>query len=77
MIHHQVLRKFGIKHSKYAIVGGGLAGIGIAGRLAANKNFMRHDITIFENSNFVYYKPGWTLVASGLMDIDKVRQPIA
>ena len=42
MLSSKLARSFGVKHSKYAIVGGGLGGVGIAGRLAANKHFLRH-----------------------------------
>jgi sulfide:quinone oxidoreductase len=66
-----------MRHSKVVIIGGGIGGIGIAGRLATNKNFLRHEITVFEKQKHHYYKPGWTLVSSGILDFDKVRIPMS
>ena len=64
---------FGVKHSKYAIIGGGGGGISLAGRLSNDLDFINHEITIYDKSNYHYYKPSWTLVGSGLFEKSNSR----
>ncbi len=62
--HHQVL-----------IIGGGTAGIMVAGQLL-NKN-KTLDIGLIEPAETHYYQPAWTLVGAGTYDYEKTARPMA
>ncbi|UCH81915.1 MAG: NAD(P)/FAD-dependent oxidoreductase [Nitrospiraceae bacterium] len=55
-------------HYQILIVGGGNAGLSVAGQLL-NRN-PSLDIAILEPSDRHYYQPGWTLVGGGTFDIN-------
>lgn len=55
---------------KIVIVGGGAAGISMAARL--KKWLKEPDITLIDPSNYQYYQPGFTLIASGVYKPDEV-----
>ncbi|MFN4144807.1 MAG: FAD-dependent oxidoreductase [Runella sp.] len=57
------------KHHQILIVGGGNAGISLAAQLLL-KN-AKLDIAIIDPADKHYYQPAWTLVGSGVYDINK------
>jgi sulfide:quinone oxidoreductase len=57
------------KHFQILIVGGGNAGISLAAQLI-EKN-PKLDIAIIDPADKHYYQPAWTLVGSGVFDINK------
>ena len=60
------------KHHQILIVGGGNAGISVAAQLLRkNKNL---DVAIIDPSDKHYYQPAWTLVGSGVFDIQKTER---
>lgn len=62
-------------HHKILIIGGGTAGIMVAGQLLKkDKNL---DVAIIEPAETHYYQPAWTLVGAGTFDYDKTAKPMA
>lgn len=62
-----------MSHYQILIIGGGNAGISVASQLLRkNKNL---DIAIVDPSENHYYQPAWTLVGSGVFDINKTVRP--
>lgn len=60
------------KHHQIIIVGGGNAGISVAARfLRKNKKL---DVAIVDPAEKHYYQPAWTLVGSGVFDINKTER---
>jgi sulfide:quinone oxidoreductase len=60
-----------MKH-QIVIIGGGNAGISVASQLLRkNRN---QDIAIVDPSEVHYYQPAWTLVGSGVFDINSTRR---
>ena len=59
-------------HHQIVIVGGGNAGISVAAQLLL-KN-AKLDIAIVEPAEKHYYQPAWTLVGSGVFDIQKTER---
>jgi sulfide:quinone oxidoreductase len=60
-----------MKH-QIVIIGGGNAGISVASQLLRkNRNL---DIAIVDPSDVHYYQPAWTLVGSGIFDINSTRR---
>lgn len=57
------------KHFQILIVGGGNAGISLAAQLLREN--AKLDIAIIDPSDKHYYQPAWTLVGSGVFDINK------
>lgn len=46
------------------------------GKLASDSRISNSHITVVDSTQFHYYKPGWTMVSSGLMPFSKVRVPM-
>ena len=61
MLHHQIV-----------IIGGGNAGISTAAQLLRKKPGL--DIAIVDPADKHYYQPAWTLVGSGVFDIQKTER---
>lgn len=59
-------------HHQIVIVGGGNAGISVAAQLLRKNNKL--DIAIIDPSEKHYYQPAWTLVGSGVFDINKTER---
>jgi sulfide:quinone oxidoreductase len=59
-------------HHQIIIVGGGNAGISVAAQLLRKNNKL--DIVIIDPSEKHYYQPAWTLVGSGIYDIQKTER---
>lgn len=59
-------------HFQIIIVGGGNAGISVAAQLLRKNSKL--DIAIFDPSEKHYYQPAWTLVGSGVFDIQKTAR---
>lgn len=59
-------------HHQIMIVGGGNAGISVAAQLLRKNNKL--DIAIIDPSEKHYYQPAWTLVGSGVFDIQKTER---
>lgn len=59
-------------HQQIVIVGGGNAGISVAAQLLL-KN-AKLDIAIIDPADKHYYQPAWTLVGSGVFDIQKTER---
>ena len=59
-------------HFQIIIVGGGNAGISVAAQLLRKNSKL--DIAIFDPSEKHYYQPAWTLVGSGVFDIQKTER---
>lgn len=59
-------------HHQIIIVGGGNAGISVAAQLFRKNSQL--DITIIDPSEKHYYQPAWTLVGSGIYDIQKTER---
>eukprot|EP01084_Bolivina_argentea_P019581 36382_1 len=60
-------------HTKFAIVGGGTAGMNVAGQLLSSNTCSPRDITVFEPRNIHYYQPGFTMVAGGILGNDNTE----
>jgi len=60
------------KHFQILIVGGGNAGISLAAQLI-HKN-PKLDVAIIDPAEKHYYQPAWTLVGSGVFDINKTER---
>lgn len=54
-------------HTKFAIVGGGTAGMNVAGQLLSSKLAQPSDITVIEPNKVHHYQPGYTMVAGGVL----------
>ena len=55
-------------HTKFAIVGGGTAGMNVAAQLLSSKVATSpSEITVFEPRKTHYYQPGFTMVAGGVL----------
>ena len=52
------------------IIGGGNAGISVAAQLLRKNKQL--DISIIDPASKHYYQPAWTLVGSGVFDIQKM-----
>lgn len=61
-----------VKHHQIIIVGGGNAGISVAAQFLRKNDKL--DIAIFDPSEKHYYQPAWTLVGSGIFDINKTER---
>lgn len=59
-------------HHQIIIVGGGNAGISVAAQLFRKNSKL--DIAIIDPSEKHYYQPAWTLVGSGVFDIEKTER---
>ncbi|MER0438216.1 FAD/NAD(P)-binding oxidoreductase [Emticicia sp. W12TSBA100-4] len=59
-------------HHQIIIIGGGNAGISVAAQLFRKNNKL--DIAIIDPSEKHYYQPAWTLVGSGVFDIEKTER---
>jgi sulfide:quinone oxidoreductase len=59
-------------HHQIVIVGGGNAGISVAAQLLRKNSKL--DIAIIDPSEKHYYQPAWTLVGSGVFDINKTER---
>ena len=59
-------------HHQIVIVGGGNAGISVAAQLFRKNSKL--DIAIIDPSEKHYYQPAWTLVGSGVFDIQKTER---
>jgi sulfide:quinone oxidoreductase len=59
-------------HHQIIIVGGGNAGISVAAQLLRKNSKL--DIAIIDPSEKHYYQPAWTLVGSGIFDIQKTER---
>lgn len=59
-------------HHQIIIVGGGNAGISVAAQLFRKNKKL--DIAIIDPSEKHYYQPAWTLVGSGVFDIEKTER---
>ena len=59
-------------HHQIIIVGGGNAGISVAAQLFRKNSKL--DIAIIDPSEKHYYQPAWTLVGSGVFDINKTER---
>jgi sulfide:quinone oxidoreductase len=59
-------------HYQIIIVGGGNAGISVAAQLLRKNKKL--DIAIIDPSEKHYYQPAWTLVGSGVFDIQKTER---
>ena len=59
-------------HHQIIIVGGGNAGISVAAQLFRKNSKL--DIAIIDPSEKHYYQPAWTLVGSGIFDIEKTER---
>jgi NADH dehydrogenase FAD-containing subunit len=57
-------------HSKLIIVGGGTAGVTVAHQLIRDKVISNNDLTIFDKNSVHHYQPGWTKIASGVIESD-------
>lgn len=62
-------------HHSVVIVGGGAAGIGIAAMLRRHRR--RLSIAVIEPSALHAYQPGWTLVATGHLALERTLRPQA
>lgn len=60
------------KHHQILIVGGGNAGISVAAQLLRKNKKL--DIAVIDPSEKHYYQPAWTLVGSGVFDIQKTER---
>lgn len=76
MFAKNLKKLFSSRHSKFAILGSGAGGVALSGKLATTKDIMRHDITLYDSSQFHYYKPGWTMVGSGLLSQSETKRPM-
>ncbi|KAF9653090.1 FAD/NAD-P-binding domain-containing protein [Thelephora ganbajun] len=71
------------KHKyKVVVIGAGTGGLVAANQVynrfkAAGKPLNPGDIAIIDPAEYHYYQPGWTLVASGLANKSKTRQPLS
>ncbi|GAB2613796.1 FAD/NAD(P)-binding oxidoreductase [Emticicia sediminis] len=59
-------------HHQIIIIGGGNAGISVAAQLFRKNSKL--DIAIIDPSEKHYYQPAWTLVGSGVFDIEKTER---
>ncbi len=59
-------------HYQIIIVGGGNAGISVAAQMLRQNSQL--DIAIFDPADKHYYQPAWTLVGSGVFDINKTER---
>lgn len=59
-------------HHQIVIVGGGNAGISVAAQLLIKNRQL--DIAIIDPADKHYYQPAWTLVGSGVFDIQKTER---
>lgn len=59
-------------HYQIIIIGGGNAGISVAAQLFRKNSQL--EIAIFDPSEKHYYQPAWTLVGSGVFDINKTER---
>lgn len=57
-----------------AIVGAGAGGLAVAASL--KKQQPKLSVAIFDPADVHYYQPGWTLVGSGVMDLEKTVRPM-
>ncbi|KAI0022819.1 FAD/NAD(P)-binding domain-containing protein [Xylariomycetidae sp. FL0641] len=64
-------------HHRVVIVGGGTAGVTVAAQLQRSQALDKKDIAILDPASQHHYQPGWTLVGSGLRDLDEMRKPMS
>ncbi|KAH8890109.1 FAD/NAD(P)-binding domain-containing protein [Thozetella sp. PMI_491] len=64
-------------HHKIVIVGGGTAGVTVAAQLRRAQATEKADIAILDPASTHHYQPGWTLVGSGLKDLDSMQRPLS
>ncbi|KAI1097285.1 FAD/NAD(P)-binding domain-containing protein [Jackrogersella minutella] len=64
-------------HHRVVIVGGGTAGVTVAAQLQRSTEFDKKDIAILDPAKIHHYQPGWTLVGSGLRDLDDMKKPMS
>ena len=69
-------KSFSTNFSKLIIVGGGTGGITVANQLVNSKALSYKDITIFDPSNIHYYKPGFTKLAGGVIEMGNLYDPL-
>jgi len=63
----------GARHAKVCILGGGAGGVALGGKMVRRGAIDARDIFIIEGSDKHYYKPGWTLYSSVLINKDEIE----
>ena len=64
-------------HHRVVVVGGGTAGVTIAAQLKRTPQLASGDIAILDPASTHHYQPGWTLVGSGLRDLNAMQRPLS
>lgn len=76
MISKEIAKNIGVRHSKFAIIGGGVGGLTLATKMSQSKDFENSEITIYEFNPHTYHKPYWAMVGTGVLPFEKARTPM-